>query len=222
MLIWGGSNPALLADGARYSPTLNTWQSLPSSGLAGRDQLPATWTGREMIVWGGRTSSTIAWDGARYNAAFKGWTPMTAVGAPSPRYTHPAVRIGDEMMTWGGFNGASVALNSGARYCASVPDISGFEAATDLVFSDKSNFAWTGNGSGTVYSVRRGTIGAGQPWYNHVCLQSGLPLSAATDASIPPADTGYYYLVAATSGGSSTNLGRASNGQLRPTLVACP
>jgi hypothetical protein len=222
MIVWGGSYVYGLSDGARFDLTTNTWKSLSPSGLAGREFMAATWSGREMLVWGGRVDLGAAGDGARYNPDFNAWTPMTKVGAPSPRLRHEALQIGDEMITWGGMDRFSNPLGDGARYCASCADISTFEVATDLNFTSNSTLAWTGTGSITSYGLARGTLGTGPPGYNHACLQSGLTSPTATDAGVPSVGTAYYYLVGGLNSCSRTGLGRNSSGVQRPNFPFCP
>jgi N-acetylneuraminic acid mutarotase len=224
MIVWGGmgENITKRSDGARFDLQTNTWHSLPPSGLSTRDFAAATWSGREMLLWGGSPETGAAGDGARYNPDFQAWTPMTRVGAPSPRFRHPAIQLGDEMFTWGGVGWFGNVLDDGARYCASCPDVSGFEVATDLVFTNSSTLAWTGTSSVVNYGLARGTLATGAPGYNHTCLQSGLASPTATDASLPPAGTAYYYLVGGWNGCSRTGLGRNSSGAPRPNFPFCP
>src|SRR5205807_189421 len=78
-LIWGGGEHdpngnaravRSLGDGAAYDPTTDSWRTISLIGAPSPRQDPvAVWTGREMVVWGGRGAdfvSTIA-GGARYN-----------------------------------------------------------------------------------------------------------------------------------------------------------
>lgn len=60
VLIWGGSDeligppvPARLSDGAAYIPGSDQWYQLPDSPLGSRYEQLVTWTGEEMILWGG-------------------------------------------------------------------------------------------------------------------------------------------------------------------------
>ncbi|HET8946968.1 MAG TPA: hypothetical protein VFQ07_08290 [Candidatus Polarisedimenticolia bacterium] len=224
MIVWGGTDQGLnlLSDGRRFDLQTNTWKSLSPSGLAGREFAAATWSGREMLVWGGRVNLGLTADGARYSPAFNAWTPMTRAGAPSPRFRHEALQLGDEMTTWGGMDRFSNPLGDGARYCASCADVSGFEVATDLVFTSASTLAWTGTSSIVNYGLARGTLATGSPGYNHTCLQSGLASPTATDASLPPVGAAYYYLVGGWNGCSRTGLGRSSSGAPRPNFPFCP
>ena len=82
------------------------WIETPASGAPSpREMHSAVWTGREMIVWGGRDSLGPLGDGARFDPLTRSWTPLSAVGAPGPRFAHTAVWTGREMIVWGGGSG---------------------------------------------------------------------------------------------------------------------
>jgi hypothetical protein len=71
-----------------------------------------------VLIWGGFANDGTAAglnDGARLNPITGQWTPISTVGAPSPRDFSSAVWTGSEMIVWGG-NGQSGALADGARY----------------------------------------------------------------------------------------------------------
>ena len=74
---------------------------------------PDVWTGEEMIIWGGYSSSNFN-DGARYNPTADRWGAVAAAGAPVARRNHTAVWTGTEMIVWGGIK--ETPLNTGARY----------------------------------------------------------------------------------------------------------
>jgi hypothetical protein len=86
MLVWGGccgpfGSP--FGDGGRYNPATDTWSSLSSTGSpSGRFGHTAIWTGTEMIVWGGSTTSARFNDGGRFAPAL----------AP-PAFTSPRLAI---------------------------------------------------------------------------------------------------------------------------------
>ena len=64
----------------------------------------ATWTGTEVIIWGGEDNNNLATtaDAGAYNVNMDSWRAISRVGAPSPReYTKP-VWTGTEMIIWGG------------------------------------------------------------------------------------------------------------------------
>ncbi len=93
MLVWGGSSAAapaqetiLHADGAAYDPESRTWRRLPAAPLTARQYASATWTGTELVIWGGYTNadgSTIANDGAAYNPVTNRWRKLGASPLPA-------------------------------------------------------------------------------------------------------------------------------------------
>ena len=118
MIIWGGYNweaptfPSFqyLTDNGRYDPSLDEWSSISAiDAPRGREGHTATWTGTEMIVWGGTFGQASTNTGGRYNPATDTWSPMSTVGAPLSGIHHSAVWTGSELVIWGG-NG------DGARY----------------------------------------------------------------------------------------------------------
>jgi N-acetylneuraminic acid mutarotase len=125
MIVWGGNsrwNPSRMNTGGRYNPSTDSW--VPTSTQAAvpeaRDGHAAVWTGTEMIVWGGRVTSTIlANTGGRYNPATDTWAP-TSTQAPvaDPREGPAFVWTGTEMIVWGGYApfGGGGLLNTGGRY----------------------------------------------------------------------------------------------------------
>jgi N-acetylneuraminic acid mutarotase len=121
IIVWGGGRAnRWLNDGMRYNIGSDSWAPISANhGLAGRWWHVAVWTGKEMIVWGGR--GTFFWeqhygDGALYNPRTDTWRPMSSVGAPSPRSQFTAVWTGTEMIVWGGTSDNWGEHADGARY----------------------------------------------------------------------------------------------------------
>lgn len=109
MLVWGGST--IYAGGGgypdvnAYDPATGAWTTVTTAGTAptSRFSHAAVWTGSEMLIFGGGTSSTgTLGDGARLDLATKTWTALPATGQPSGRRQLPAVWTGDSMLLWGG------------------------------------------------------------------------------------------------------------------------
>jgi hypothetical protein len=85
-----------------------------------------------MLVWGGETEELgpgltlgyldryekVLGDGARYNPTTDMWRPISAIGAPAPRFQHLAVWTGTEMVIWGGIPSSTVdvPVMDAARY----------------------------------------------------------------------------------------------------------
>jgi hypothetical protein len=129
MIIWGGTSVSSSYfyeknDGARFDPATNKWSTLPSSGApAARFGHSAVWTGGEMIVWGGTTTSSSYFyeknDGGRFDPAAGKWSTLSSTGAPAARFAHSAVWTGSEMIIWGGTTVSSsyyYEKNDGARF----------------------------------------------------------------------------------------------------------
>jgi N-acetylneuraminic acid mutarotase len=61
LLVWGGETfpgaTVAAGHGLSYDPIGNRWSPLPPSPLPARVDPTAVWTGRELIVWGGRTTA---------------------------------------------------------------------------------------------------------------------------------------------------------------------
>jgi hypothetical protein len=76
VLVWGGvtgSSPAspVPPPGEACDPATSQWTALPAAPLTGRAFPAAVWTGSQMIVWGGYTTSdndtSVSYtDGAAY------------------------------------------------------------------------------------------------------------------------------------------------------------
>jgi N-acetylneuraminic acid mutarotase len=71
VLVWGGvtgrsPGSPVPPHGEAYDPATNQWTALPEAPLSGRAGPTAIWTGSQMIVWGGYTTSENYTDGAAY------------------------------------------------------------------------------------------------------------------------------------------------------------
>ena len=88
VILWGGLSwsgmgvRAAPANGAAYDPEADTWRMLPDAPIGSRHLHQATWTGREMLLWGGWTSirPKPPAAGAAYNPKTRTWRAL----APSP------------------------------------------------------------------------------------------------------------------------------------------
>jgi subtilisin family serine protease len=97
--------------------TPDSWTALPAAGAPSpRYGHAAFWTGSEMIVWGGTSTTQAFVDGGRYRPATNTWVPMATAGAPSPRSGYSAIWTGSEMIVWGGKSDPNTVLADGARY----------------------------------------------------------------------------------------------------------
>ena len=107
-------------------PQLNgAWGRIAPGPLAGRAGASATWTGDDVLVWGGVGLRAYD-DGALYDVAEDRW--RVAGGGPSPRYGHAAVWDGDEVVVAGG---RAVAGGERPQPGARLRDAAAYNPATD-------------------------------------------------------------------------------------------
>ncbi len=98
---------------------LGTWRGMRSPPIGGRAGHSVTWTGTEMIAWGGVESARdvrpfVPANGAAYDPAANRWRKIPA--APIKGREFPiAAWTGDELLVWGGRQG-SRSLGDGAAY----------------------------------------------------------------------------------------------------------
>lgn len=106
MLVWGGygrteaCRPCQRDDGAAYDLNTDSWTLMTPSGLSGRGNHRAVWTGEEMVVWGGFSTTDLN-DGAAYNPADDTWSQLP-VSPLLGRQGHAMVWVGRKMVVWGG------------------------------------------------------------------------------------------------------------------------
>lgn len=123
MIIWGGmggsfAKPTFLGDGARYNPATDRWSMLPAAHAPSpRYGEAGGWTGKELIIWGGRRlgENGELGDGARYNPQTNTWTAISQTNVLSPRWGASAVWTGKSMIFWGG-EAKTRFFNDGALY----------------------------------------------------------------------------------------------------------
>lgn len=105
-VVWGGAaadapqgGSVLLGDGALLAD--GTWTALPSAPLTPRRGAAAVWTGREVVVWGGRDASGHRADGAALDLAAGTWRslPLAPIAGRSGA---TAVWTGGDVVVVGG------------------------------------------------------------------------------------------------------------------------
>jgi N-acetylneuraminic acid mutarotase len=122
MIVWGGhSDAGYLDTGGLYDPATDSWTATSTANApVGRIVYGATWTDKEMIIWGGSyvfIDTHYLNTGGRYNPNTDSWTATSITDAPEARTTHTAVWTGNEMIVWGGQAGLiSHYFNTGGRY----------------------------------------------------------------------------------------------------------
>jgi hypothetical protein len=111
MIVWGGqfnwnadSNTdtgGVFTPGASFSS--GSWKATSTSGAPSkRTWHSATWTGTEMIIWGGRSQSGARSGGGAYDPTTDSWRTLSSVGAPPASYRHAALWTGKELLIIGG------------------------------------------------------------------------------------------------------------------------
>jgi hypothetical protein len=116
MIVWGGEyrfhtdGRTGLSSGGRYDPATNAWTPTRTSGAPlARVDHSATWSGAELIVWGGGRGYFRCGDneyarksGGRYEPATNAWLPTAEPASLPARMQHAALWAGDRMVVWGG------------------------------------------------------------------------------------------------------------------------
>jgi len=124
------------------------------------------------------------------------------------------IRLGSigESLAAGSLGSASFAVDSGFGLSFSPPgEVTGFH------FNDKVTPAWNPEKSTGLYNLYRNLLSSISPGFG-LCEQPNLPGETATDAVVPGAGTGFFYLVTAenllaeegTKGFQSSNVQRAN------------
>jgi N-acetylneuraminic acid mutarotase len=155
MMVWGGlkidnylGNEVWnsFGDGVRFNPRTGTWRIInPDGGPGSRTAHTTVWTGKEMIVWGGRylPDYTFLRTGGAYDPETDSWTPLGTVNAPQARAGHAAVWSGEEMIVFGGWiDWAGNEVNTGGRYNL----VTGTWSPTTLVNAPHRRFWGTPDG----------------------------------------------------------------------------
>ena len=112
MIVWGGNtlfSSGELNTGGMYDPVSNTWTgaTATSAGVpTARWNHSATWTGTEMIIFGGRSAFNVTNTGSKYNPVTNTWTAMSVSGAPTAE-EHAATWSGSLLYVSGGLNGTT-------------------------------------------------------------------------------------------------------------------
>jgi hypothetical protein len=178
VLTWGGGCcGADVATGAAYTPSTDTWQSLPAAPLAAR-HTSGTWTGREMVVVGGaaETGTRYFRDAAAYDPGTRRWRSLPPL--PSARTGATVTAAGGRIVVLGGYadDGTgyprvaadALILDPGARRWRSIHAAAAARTGHVAVRTGNQVFVWGGR------AWRNGT------W---VTLSTGILLDPATGTS---------------------------------------
>ncbi len=123
MIVWGGFGDYYASNigqtGGRFNPATDSWLPTTTQGApAGRNAHAAVWTGTEMIVWGG-SSTSLGMNtntGGIYDPSTDSWQTTSVLGAPAGRRDAVAVWTGTKMIIWGGSNTMGSYLSTGGIY----------------------------------------------------------------------------------------------------------
>ncbi len=116
-----GKPPRLVREGYAFDPSTSRWRALPPMET-GRVDGVAAWTGKQLLVWGGRSSSpgaprvTVPPHGLAYDPATNRWSSLP----PAPllgRLEPTSVWTGHQLLLWGG-QLPKPAPKGGTRYFA--------------------------------------------------------------------------------------------------------
>lgn len=177
---------ALLAQGLRQIagiPSPSWSNGNPNNQPSARTEHTVVWTGQEMVVWGGRvSSSTPLASGGNYRPGLDAWSAVSTISSPSARAKHTAVWSGQEMIVWGGFGTAGL-LGTGGRYqpalqlWVSMSDLGAPTARQDhvAVWNGSRMIVWGGRDLG-------GLLGGGALYNPSSDAWAALPTSGAPEA----------------------------------------
>lgn len=145
--IWGGrgSGQVVLANGARYTPSMDTWADITTlDAPEGRYAHTAVWTGDRMLVWGGYGATSLN-TGGRLSRGASAWQSVTTQGAPSARHAHGAAWTGRFMVVFGGRNNGGL-LNTGGYYDPATDQWGGLPTVGAPTARSMATVLWTGSG----------------------------------------------------------------------------
>ena len=122
MIVWGGADEQhAFPTGAALDPAKGAWRSV-SIGV-GDDvptprTLPAVWTGRRMLAWGGINGGSVLGHGVAFDPKTGEYRAMPSRGAPLPRANFCVAWTGRELLIWGGSRSiyGGRPLGDGARF----------------------------------------------------------------------------------------------------------
>ncbi|HJQ98998.1 MAG TPA: hypothetical protein VJ826_11845 [Candidatus Polarisedimenticolaceae bacterium] len=225
MIVWGGATASFvtLGDGAMYDPSTGVWTPISNVGApSARYHHTAVWTGRVMLVWGGSPQPGWLNTGAKYDPATDTWSPMSMSGVPAARAGHTMAWTGSFGLVWGGgvTGGGRYALGhavdddgDGLSECSgdcNDGDASIWSPPTEItglsIQPDKATISWNATSGGstgpTTYTLYRST--RADLFVASTCPVMTPSATAATDAEIPTAGTGFYYVVGGGNGCTPT------------------
>ncbi|HEX6852403.1 MAG TPA: hypothetical protein VF139_13475 [Candidatus Polarisedimenticolaceae bacterium] len=236
MVVWGGMVAAnggdFSGDGRRYDPDANVWETVAAPGApSGRSMHGSAWTGDSMVVWGGGAGLN---EPLRSGGHYFVVADSDADGLPDATDRCPFAAAASQADLDGDLVGDACDSDLDGDCRANGPDCAPDDAGsfdppteiTGLVAADDAT-TWTwlpiDVGSGTLFDLARGVLAelrAGSH-AGETCAVAGSPSTSASDPAVPPAGTGFWYLVRARNACGSGSWGAGSNGTPR-SVAACP
>jgi hypothetical protein len=148
-IFWGGANRS---DGAVYNALDNTWATMATSPLVGRNSQLSACTGSKFIIFGGMSGGGVPLtDGAVYDLETNTWGPIFTTNlAQGPGLS---VWTGDRMIFYTGSSGRLLSLNPtnlSVELLAPPPMSMGSNSV--FAFKDGKIVYWGGAISGTYYN----------------------------------------------------------------------
>lgn len=186
-MVYGGQNTSgstFYNSGAVFDVATNAWSSMASAGSPGTlVAMASTWTGTELLIWGGWTGSTNTASGWRYNPSTDTWTTMAA-GGPSARNMFYIGNIwsGTQAFFWGGFYNTATQYNNGSLYNPTSNTWSSISTVGAPQARDAYCVTWTGTQffvwGGTNNNTNLNNGGLYNPTTNTWTAVAASPLSA--------------------------------------------
>jgi N-acetylneuraminic acid mutarotase len=154
VIVWGGHTSSCAGSdcitpyntGGIYDPVTNRWSAISTTGApVERRSYASAWTGKRMIIYGGRNLNR----GALYDPNTNAWSAMSAAGAPEPlNQPSNGVWTGREFIVVGSTNDALIAAayNPDTNAWAALPSLntSNYRAEPSLVWSGDEAIIWGG------------------------------------------------------------------------------
>lgn len=140
LILWPGRG-----SGGMYAPDVDAWSTLPPAPVERLESWSATWTGAEVVFFGGLGADGNATaDGAALDPVSSRWRVLAAAPVAA-RAGHAAVLGDGRVWVFGGSGADGAALNDGAVYD---PATDTWEAipASPLSGRVDPEVAWTGTG----------------------------------------------------------------------------
>lgn len=160
VIVWGGHDPrtgraaSVFGDGFRFDPVHDTMRVLsgtqsPPARFRDGEQT-AVWTGREMIVWGGRSASGALSDGWAYVPESDRWRPLGS--APFGAASLTVVFTGTDLLVWSerapGASGLRFDLSTGLWMPTVSPSTLQQRRGHSAIWTGTEMVAWGGREEG--------------------------------------------------------------------------